>query len=50
MTAAEHEALQNHYQSEIDRLTAQRMELLRNIIALAREVVAAIPPLPDPAE
>jgi hypothetical protein len=46
MTAAEHEALQNHYERAIERAIAERMALLKSIVDLAQSVVEAIPPLP----
>jgi hypothetical protein len=47
MTAAEHQALQNIYEQQLDRLAAERLALLRDIVALARAVVDAIPPVPE---
>jgi hypothetical protein len=43
MTASEAQALQNVYERQLDRLTAERIALLHDIVHLAQAVVAAIP-------
>jgi hypothetical protein len=44
MTAAETQVLHNVYERQLDRLAADRLALLVDIVALAQAVVEAIPP------
>jgi|HubBroStandDraft_6_1064221.scaffolds.fasta_scaffold5180686_1 hypothetical protein len=44
MTAAEAQVLHNVYERQLNRLAADRLALLGDIVALAQAVVEAIPP------
>jgi len=47
MTQQQADRLQNVYERQIDRLIAERIALLHDIVRLAQSVVEAIPPLSE---